>query len=117
MLLLFATMRYGVYQIAVSMIVSQTIAHVLNMFSAKRILNYPLHRQLTDLLPATAFSLVMVLGIKLVSYRIQSTVWNLILSIVLGIAIYMTLCVVFKVKEFNLILTLLKHKLKKPAKT
>ena len=62
-------------------------------------------------------ALVMVLGIKLVSYRIQSTVWNLILSIVLGIAIYMTLCVVFKVKEFNLILSLLKHKLKKPAKT
>lgn len=117
MLLLFATMRYGVYPIAVSMIVSQAIAHVLNMFSAKRILNYPLQRQLMDLLPATTFSLVMVLGIKLVSYRIQSTVWNLILSIVLGVAIYMTLCVVFKVKEFNMILTLLKHKLKKPAKT
>ena len=116
-LLLFATMRYGVYPIAVSMIISQTIAHVLNMFSAKRILNYPLHRQLIDLLPATAFSLVMALGIKLVSYRIQSTVWNLILSIVFGIAIYMTLCVVFKVKEFNMILTLLKRKLKKPTKT
>lgn len=116
MIFLFATIRYGVYPMAVSMIVSQAIAHILNMFAAKRILNYPMRNQLRDLLPATAFSLIMVLGIKFVSYKIQSGIWNLIVSIALGIAIYMTLCLVFRVKEFYMIFTLLKSKLKKADK-
>lgn len=116
MIFLFATIRYGVYPMAVSMIVSQAIAHILNMFAAKRILNYPMRNQLRDLLPATAFSLFMVLGIEFVSYKIQSAIWNLIVSIALGIAIYMTLCLVFRVKEFYMIFTLLKSKLKKADK-
>ena len=79
---LIVTIRQGVLIFASSLLICSVISHLLNMFAAKRILNYTVKQQLIDILPATLFSAVMAACVKCVTQLLNGA----FVSLVAGIA-------------------------------
>lgn len=106
-ILLFSTIRIGVYPFALSLIASSLFSQILNMIFAQRVIKYNVIRQMIDILPATVFSALMGASILLIGSFISSAVARLFVGISAGIVIYCALCILFHVPEVQLIISFL----------
>lgn len=98
---LIVTIRQGVLIFASSLLICSVISHLLNMFAAKRILNYTVKQQLIDILPATLFSAVMAACVKCVTQLLNGAFVSLAAGIATGVAVYLLLCMLFHVPEIK----------------
>lgn len=98
---LIVTIRKGVLIFASSLLICSVISHLLNMFAAKRILNYTVKQQLIDILPATLFSAVMAACVKCVTQLLNGAFVSLAAGIATGVAVYLLLCMLFHVPEIK----------------
>ena len=71
------------------------------MFAAKKILNYTVKQQLIDILPATLFSAVMAACVKCVTQLLNGAFVSLVAGIATGVAVYLLLCMLFRVPEIK----------------
>ena len=86
---------------ASSLLICSVISHLPNMFAAKRILNYTVKQQLIDILPATLFSAVMAACVKCVTQLLNGAFVSLVAGIATGVAVYLLLCMLFRVPEIK----------------
>ena len=106
-ILLFTTIRFGLYPFALSLVASSVISQILNMVFAKRVIGYTVPQQMMDIVPATVFSALMGASILLIGSFISSAVARLFVGISAGIVIYCALCILFHVPEVQLIISFL----------
>ena len=102
-ILLLATIKRGVLLFASSLLLCSVISHVLNSVSARRILHYSIKRQIADILPATVFSAVMTISVRVTIRVLKSDFTRLIVGIGIGAVVYLLLCIVFRIPEIKLI--------------
>src|SRR5699024_10007551 len=83
--LLVISIRWGVYAIALSMVISSVISSFINAYPNKDLLKYSIKEQWIDIIPSLIISSIMGITVYLVKYLVENTLILLISQILLGI--------------------------------
>ncbi|WP_142825935.1 lipopolysaccharide biosynthesis protein [Planococcus soli] len=120
LILIVIWMDWGITILVVTIVLDSYISLFINIYFSGREISYGVKEQIVDLLPIYAISM----GMGLVVYGIEKLLpfpelLTLILQIAIGAAIYIAICRLLKIKEFDTVYDLLVPMLKKikPAKT
>ena len=110
-LLLVIAVPIGIHAIAWSMLIGNIIAALLNASPNRKLIGYPIHKQLADVLPSLLISgLVFGVAYSFVLFNTEINVWwQLLGGITLGLFVYIIVSWLFHVEAFTYIYTLL-HK-------
>ena len=107
-LLLIAAIPLGVEAIAVSLLIGNVFAAVVNGYPNRRLIGYSYRKQLADVLPSILMSAVMYAAIFAVSFVKLPALVLLALEIVVGVAVYLFLSILTKNENFHYLLAMLK---------
>lgn len=111
--LLLASMWFGVMAIAYTLIISTVLSQIINAWPNKKLLGYSYLEQLKDMLPSILLSLVMGAAVYAVGFA-NLPMWGILLiQIPLGVAIYVGLSALFKVEIFRYLVGVIKKFLPK----
>jgi len=106
------TYRWGITAMIIGQIVTSIIAYYLNSYFTEKLLNYPLSKQIKDVMPALIIASTMGIAIYgLVFAQLSNNYILLILQVILGAFIYLSLCYFAKVPAFIEILDMIKPRL------
>lgn len=108
LLIIFVSMRYGVYIMALSTIISSVIGQIINSYPNKKLMNYRYIDQLKDLAPASFMSLFMGIIVYSINYIGLNSLLTIIIQVVLGIIIYIGLSIITKNDSYIYCLNTLK---------
>ncbi len=98
--LLILSMRYGVVGIALSVVVSNAIASLINIFPLKKLIDYSYWAQFKDVFYNLVLSLAMGALVYLVLFLGLHPVLTLGLQLIVGIIFYAGVSLLFKHKAF-----------------
>ena len=101
---IFIGLKYGIYGLVVSEVVSTYINLLLNAYFSKKLLNYSLPQQLRDILPTMLISLLMgvlVYFIQILPY--PNTFLHMLLGLVFGGLTYLGLHLLIRTDEMSMI--------------
>lgn len=107
------SIKYGVFAMAATMVVTDTICGYVNMFPNKKLLDYSWLEQIKDLAPAFLLSLIMGGLVYSLTFLRLSPLVTLVLQIPLGISVYVVLSWRMRVESFQYILGMVNLKLKR----
>ena len=96
--ILFMTISYGVYAIAIGGIFSGVIGSFINAYPNRQLLNYSYSEQLGDIMPSLLLSLVMGGVVYCINYTGLAPLSTLAIQVVIGIIVYIGLAYVFKIE-------------------
>jgi teichuronic acid exporter len=99
--ILTVTVFYGVYAIALGMVLSGIIASFINAYPNKELLNYGYKEQWSDIYPSLLLSLVM--GVVVFSFKWFGlpVLITLVVQVCVGVILYVGMAWMFKLKCFN----------------
>ena len=109
-------MKFGVFAIAVSAALFGPISMIINMLPNKKLINYSIVEQIVDILPALLASIIMGLGVHIVSLFILPELLQLVIQIIIGCFIYIAISYIFKIEAFWYIISIVCSKIKKRDK-
>ena len=95
------TISLGIYAMAIGQVISAFIASVINAWPNKKLMNYTYFEQWKDLMPSFLCSLVMSIGVWSLHFIPLSSIILLLLQIIVGIVIYILLCIIFRIETFS----------------
>ncbi len=95
--------------IAMTGVFTTFLSCFINAYPNKSLINYSYLEQIKDMLPAFVCSLIMCGGVLMLGYLEIPTIWILVLQVIVGIALYLLLSIVFKIKAFRMLLNALKQ--------
>ena len=106
--LLLITMRYGVYAIALGLLVSSVASQIINSWPNRKLLGYTYPQQLRDMAPAILLSLVMAACVWLVSKLGLSDLVTLLIQVPLGAVLYVGVSAALKLESFSFLLEVIR---------
>ncbi len=106
--LLVIAVPIGVEAIAVSLLLSNVAASVINAFPNRRLIGYTYRMQIADIFSPLWMSAVMYAAVFAVSFINLPAIAMLVLQILTGMAVYLLLSVITKNPNFKYILQILK---------
>ncbi len=109
--LLICLLKYGPYKIAISALIAGIISFVASMYPNVKYLNYSIKEQIEDIIKPLIASLIMSLIVLYIEKLNFSTRVILLFQIITGILIYILNCWILKIKDFNIIINIIKNKL------
>ncbi|EIF6174300.1 lipopolysaccharide biosynthesis protein [Clostridium perfringens] len=111
--ILIISLNYGVYAIAMGMLISSIITLFINLYPNKNLLNYSLKEQLIDIFPALCLSISMAIIISFLDLLNVNLWLTLILQVILGVIVYIILSQIFKIESYQYLINTLKSSIKK----
>ncbi len=108
LVLLFASMWYGVMAMAYTSLVTSVVSQIVNSWPNKKLLNYSYSEQLKDIFPQIILSIVMGACVYCVQFLNIAMGIRLIFQVVLGIIVYIAASVLFRIDSFKYVLGLLR---------
>ncbi|MBR3933210.1 MAG: lipopolysaccharide biosynthesis protein [Clostridia bacterium] len=115
-LIVLLSAQISVLAMAYGGIVTGLMCSIVNAFPNRRLINYSYIDQIKDILPSVLASAVMALGVLAVELLELSSIYTLIIQIIIGIVLYIVISVIFKIESFRYILDTLKSMLNKMKK-
>lgn len=110
LVLLIIGMMINVYMVAYTMVIYNVIAVLINMSPNRKIIGYSFKEQVSDILPAWLNSFFMFLVVYYIGSVLNfPIIFNLLIQVFVGIIIYVTLAVVFKMSSLKEVLGLIKR--------
>lgn len=107
-IILLVTLQYGVYVMALSLLITSVMSQLINSWPNAKLLDYAYGHQLMDMLPAILLSLVMGAAV----YPIQLFGWSdwvtLPVQVIAGAAVYILGSVIFRLDSFSYLLGIMK---------
>lgn len=114
LIVLLAALPYGIMALAYSSILDNVITSLINMYPCKKYIGYRYTEQLTDVLPAVLLSAGMAAAVLLASrLPIPSLLLSFAVQILVGIAAYAGLALLFRSESMRYILAVIKNRLRK----
>lgn len=113
LLLLIATMNYGVMAIALSLIASTIVNSFINASPNKKLLRYSYIDQIKDMMPAFILSCIMGIVIYPLSFFISDSLCLIITQIFVGAVLYIVLSRIFRLESFMYILGIISQRKKR----
>lgn len=111
--LLLATIWFGVMAMTYSLLVSTLVSMIINSQPNRTLLAYSFKEQMIDIFPGCFLALFMGIVISLVRLLALSDIATLVLQISLGATIYIGLSAVLKIESFEYLRNMLKSVSKK----
>ena len=112
--ILVAAVHHSVMAVALTMPLYALFAAIVNMYPNKKLLNYSIHEQIKDQMPATLLSLLMAICIIPISYlEINNEFIILLIQLFVGTVLYFGGSILFKVEQFYYIKSTIVNLLKK----
>ena len=108
-LILLASMPFGVMAIAMGGLASAAFNHIVNAVASKKIFGYRYRDQLMDLIPNSLLSLTMGAAVYAVFLLGLPTYLTLVLQVLLGVVLYVLLSKLFQVESFDYMLGMLRR--------
>lgn len=99
--LLVATMWFGVYVMACSLLVESLITQVINAWPNRRLLNYGYLEQLKDIMPGILLTCLMGVCIYPLSFLQLPSVLILGMQVLVGVATYIGGSILFRMEAFQ----------------
>ena len=106
-LILVFTVRYGVYAIAICVLVNSIICIFINSFPNKKLLNYGLFEQVFDVITTIILGAIMALCVFFLNYLCINRVLLLLIQIVVGVVIYLFGSIILHIDSFEYIKSIL----------
>ena len=94
-------------------IVTGIVAYFLNSYYSGRLLGYSSWMQLRDIAPSYSLALFIALSVWFLKYLPLSNWVILPMQIAVGTVVFFSICKMFKMKEYNEIMEILKKRTKK----
>ena len=94
--------------IAMTAIITGFLSFFVNAAPNKKLINYSYVEQMRDLVPSFLAAVIMCAAVLAVGLLKLNTIATLLIQVVVGVGIYLTLSVVFKIKPFCFILDMIK---------
>ncbi len=110
--LILIAMRFGVYAIALSAALFGIISMIINMLPNKKLINYSVLEQISDILPSLLTSAIMGAGVYLISLCSLPLLAQLFVQVITGCFIYVGISYVAKIEAFKYITSILCSKMK-----
>ena len=108
MIVLVATMWFGVMAMAYSLLFTSIVSQIVNAWPNKKLLNYGYKDQLKDILPSILLAVFMGIVVYLVGFIKLPLIITMILQVLVGIVIYILISILFKFEPFDYILEIVK---------
>jgi len=108
--ILFISVFWGVYAIAIGTIVYNAISFLLNIYPNNKFLHYGIKEQLSDIFPALILSVIMGSVVYWVQFLQIHALLIIALQVLLGGSLYLLLCHVFRQKSYLYVKTMLQEK-------
>lgn len=114
-IILIFSIKYGVYAIAIGMLVSGIISTFINSFPNKKLLNYSYIEQVKDILPSLIISIFMGIVIYPLSFLRINLISIITLQVLFGIVIYILISYIVKLEclDYFMKIVMKNKKLKK----
>jgi teichuronic acid exporter len=106
--ILAVTVFYGVYAIALGMVLSGIIASFINAYPNKDLLQYSYKEQWSDIYPSLLLSSVMGVVVYSFNWLGLSVLVTLIIQVCVGVILYVAMAWVFKLECFEYLLITMK---------
>lgn len=110
-IILVATMFYGIYAIAIGSLVSGIISTFINAHPNLKLLNYSYKEQIKDILPSVVLSIIMGLIVYIILFLNLSPYLTLIIQIFTGTIVYIGLAKLFKLECYEYLFSTIKDML------
>lgn len=107
---LLCVMTISVEAIAIAMAVCSAAFVVLNAWPNGKLIGYPLHEQLGDILPSVLMAGIMSAAVAAIGFLSLSPVLELIVQIFAGAVLYVGLAAISRNPEFRTLLSLVRRK-------
>ncbi|WP_286028564.1 lipopolysaccharide biosynthesis protein [Ligilactobacillus agilis] len=104
LILLLIGLKISVLAVAYTMLIYTLCSVLMNMSSNRKLLDYKLKEQFSDILPALSLSLIMFLVVDSLTLLNLSIMIIFIIQIITGLTIYVLLAMVFKLEAWNYLL-------------
>ena len=111
--ILIVSIRYGVFYMALGVLLSSIISSFVNAYPNKKLLNYSYFEQCKDLLPSLIIASIMGGSVYAISFLNLETILILLLQIVAGVIIYVGMSKIFKIEAYEYLVKTAKDLLKK----
>lgn len=111
-LVLFFSLRYGIYGILIGKAIITIVAYIPNSYLTAKLINYPITEQVRDFFPSFLLSILVAAVLYGFVLYLQWSEWLvLFVFIPLGIIIYLFLAYIFRMRSMSILLSLLSSKL------
>ncbi|MGL5278332.1 MAG: lipopolysaccharide biosynthesis protein [Cetobacterium sp.] len=110
LIILVISLKYGVFAIAIGVLISGILASFINGYPNKKLLDYAYLEQIKDVLPSLILSSIMGVIIMLLSRFYLSNLILILFQILVGVAVYLGLSYSLKLECYIYILKTLKRK-------
>lgn len=101
--IIFASMKFGVFAIAIGGSVYSIISTIINSFPNRKLLNYGYGEQMKDILPSFFSALVMAVIVAVIPLDCCSNFIQLVLRIAVGIIVYIFIASFCKISGYKYI--------------
>ena len=108
MILLIATMWFGVFAMACSLLVSTLTSMIINSWPNRTLLGYSFKEQIIDIVPSILCAVIMGVVISSVSIFNFGNIITLVIQVLLGIVVYIVLSWFFKLDELKYLIEIVK---------
>lgn len=112
LIILGISLFFGVYGIAIGLVLNGVISSFVNAFPNKKLLNYSYKEQLKDIMPAFFISGLMGVMVYALIYLNLEPWHTLVLQIVSGIVIYIGLANLFHIESYYYLIATAKQLIK-----
>lgn len=106
--LLFIGIKYSVFMVAVTMAIYSLYAALVNMRPNEKTIGYSFKEQIVDICPSLFLSVVMAIITWSISLVDMSSLLMMVIQILVGIFVYITGSVLFKLEPFRYLVNYLK---------
>ena len=116
MVVLIISLKFGVFAIAVSLVISTVFANIANSTPNKKLLNYGYFDQIKDIVPSILLSALMGSIVWCVQLINLNDILTLVLQTITGIIVYVVGSFIFKLEPFEYLLNFIKIRIGKENK-
>ncbi|WP_341322792.1 lipopolysaccharide biosynthesis protein [Solibacillus sp. FSL H8-0523] len=109
---LIVSIPFGVYAVALSIVVGGVIASFINAYPNSQLLNYSIREQWNDVIPSFLLSIVMGAVIYTIHWIQMSAMLTLLAQVFVGVFIYIGLAALFRLECFSYLVVTLKELLR-----
>lgn len=102
------TLPFGIHAMAIGQVISSFIASFINAYPNKKLMNYKYFEQWKDLMPSFLCSIVMAVCVWSLHFIPIPNILLLFIQILTGVFIYILLCKIFKIENFNYFINTIK---------
>jgi len=107
--ILVISVKFGVYVIALGMLLSGIISTFINSYPNKKLLNYSYKEQMVDILPSLLISLIMGAIVYQISYFVRGDLFLIVAQVISGGIFYIILATIFKLECYKYLLSTIKE--------